>query len=77
MRFVDWNGTGGVDAQDIVTSVVLDETRPGDGDDGHPGAKSDSIENSTSTSTYKSGCMTSVIGCLVMAITIGTLACLS
>lgn len=29
MRFLDWNGTGGIDAQDIATSVALDERDSG------------------------------------------------
>ena len=26
MRFIDFNGTGGLDSQDIATSVVVDKT---------------------------------------------------
>lgn len=26
MRFIDWNGDGGLDPQDIATSVVVEET---------------------------------------------------
>ena len=28
MKFLDYNGNGGLDPQDIVTSVVIEETAP-------------------------------------------------
>ena len=72
MRFIDWNGTGGIDAQDIARSVVLDEARPDDDDD-YSVTKSGQSNNSISANASQSGCMTLIICCFVTAITIGAL----
>jgi hypothetical protein len=59
-RFIDWNGTGNIDSQDIATSVAYDvaehesKNDDGIGDDGHMASASNA------------GCLTAAIPIILL-----------
>ena len=64
-RFIDWNGTGNIDSQDIATSVVLEEAARDDGDNG------DVEGDGHMVSTGNAGCLTAVIPIILLPLLIG------
>ena len=58
MRFIDWNGNGGIDSQDIATNVIVEESRR---DDEHR-------ENASQPLSSNAGCATMVALAAIMII---------
>jgi len=61
MRFLDYNGTGGLDAQDLATSVIVEEAAREEEPTGKPTAQ---------PLSGNAGCATMISGAVVIALII-------
>ena len=59
-RFIDWNGTGDIDSQDIATSIAFEEVERKDGDGNGTEADSDAMHASNA------GCLTVVLPVILL-----------
>ena len=54
-RFLDWNGSGGVDVQDIATSIAVEETEMRETE------TAEDVHNQVDIASSNAGCLTSCV----------------
>lgn len=72
MRFIDWNGTGSIDAQDVATSVAMNDIKGSLADDD----AQDQEANGPIEASSQAGCLTVTMLCLAAMTAIGITAIL-